>query len=210
MKKHKNKIAMLLLALTVLVGGFTTLAYLTGKTEVKDNVFTVGKIKKPGIEEPEWKPEEEMPIVPGKSIKKNPRIVMDKDSVNVYAYIAVKSDFVYADTNGNPKNAVKYIDIPGSWEEMENEAVKTNEYIINVYRYKGEFEDHTSNDDLIETEPVFTSVKMDESLDMDVINKFDNETSIQVMGYLHQQEGVDEKVARDAAIEYLTEINNWK
>lgn len=210
MKKYKNRIAMLLLALTVLVGGFTTLAYLTGKTEVKDNVFTVGKINNPGIEEPEWDPNSQNPIIPGKSIDKDPRIVIGADSVDVYAYIAVKSNFVYEDTKGNLKNAIEYINKSTNWEEIAEKPVKTNKYIINVYRYKGEFEDHTSNDDRIKTEPVFTSVKMDENLDMDVIGTFDDRTGIQVMGYLHQQEGVDEKVASDAAIKYLTDISNWK
>lgn len=210
MTKYKNKIALLLLALTVLVGGFTTLAYLTGKTEVTDNVFTVGKINKPGIEEPNW-PKETPVIVPGKEIEKDPFLIMSEDSVEAYAYIAVKSDFIYEDEQEVKQNAIEYVDFSNDWTEMKEYKVEENDYVINIYEYTGPFLEYTKDKEVYKkTASLFQKVKMKEHLDMDVIGKFDDAKSIQVLGYLHQSEGVTKETARSAAATYLKEIANWE
>ena len=78
--------AVLLVAVSVL----GTMAYLTSKTQVITNTFTVGDIN---IELTDTKPEsKQAKIIPGVDIEKDPKVTVKKDSEACWLFVEVKEE----------------------------------------------------------------------------------------------------------------------
>lgn len=100
--------AVLLVAVSVL----GTMAYLTSKTQVITNTFTVGDIN---IELTETKPEsKQAKIIPGVDIEKDPKVTVKKDSEACWLFVKVEQTGTFV------KDKVTYSVMTGAdgWEAL--------------------------------------------------------------------------------------------
>lgn len=88
--------AVLLVAVSVL----GTMAYLTSKTQVITNTFTVGNIN---IELTETKPEnQQAKIIPGVDIVKDPKVTVKANSEACYLFLKVEQAGTFVKEKVNP------------------------------------------------------------------------------------------------------------
>lgn len=99
-KKRLSSVLAVVLVLTLVIG--TTLAYLFGKTDAKENCFTFADNIKGVLTEPSWNPEDAVNLVPGKEIPKDPQVKNTSEN-SVEEYAAIKLTFV--DGAGNELKA---------------------------------------------------------------------------------------------------------
>lgn len=214
----ENKYGRIVLALILVVGIFTTVAFLTKPTETVENVFTVGRIEDPEIVEPNW-PEETPEVVPGQIIPKDPVLVFGEDTIDSYAYIAVRSYMVYPE-NDTLIEALEYHDGSEKWKPIAEVKDKESQSILYVYRYQ-DIVDGTVGldyeDGKKQLEPIFGSVSLKKDLGTEQIDKIienseDNTQKVSVKGFMHQAENlegmkladIDEKV-----IDFFKDNANW-
>ena len=199
MKKNHNKIILGLLTMTLFAGSLATIAYLTKPTETLENVFTVGKINEPVIDEPNWagkKPEIIPEIVPGKIIAKDPTITIGENSIDSYVYMAVRSKLVYKSEDGNLTDAVTYLYGPEEqrkegrnpkWKPLEPEPQILEDGILYLYRYETIVKKSEGDTQL---ESLFDAVTFHEKLTSDQIDSITlvdgTKQSILVKGFIHQ------------------------
>lgn len=86
--KRKHKILAIALSCVILVTGAISgaIAYLTHQTTEKENVFVVGDINLT-LEESD---NLDLTLIPGTTIKKDPVITVNADSVDCYVFVTVK------------------------------------------------------------------------------------------------------------------------
>lgn len=111
--------AVLLVAVSVL----GTMAYLTSKTQVITNTFTVGDIN---IELTETKPEsKQAKIIPGVDIEKDPKVTVKKDSEACWLFVEVKEEGTFV------ANKVTY-SIADGWTKGDGTKIPANVYYRSV------------------------------------------------------------------------------
>ena len=111
--------AVLLVAVSVL----GTMAYLTSKTQVITNTFTVGDIN---IELTETKPEsKQAKIIPGVDIEKDPKVTVKKDSEACWLFVEVKEEGTFV------ANKVTY-SIADGWTKGNGTNIPTDVYYRSV------------------------------------------------------------------------------
>lgn len=195
MNKNRRKIAMIAVLAVIFSTFLGTIAYLTSETEVKKNVFTIGRIENPRIEEYNWN-EEEALLLPKKNIKKDPYLVFGPNTIDSYAYVAVKSNLIYGD-RGQEKDAIVYHGLDkNKWTLIENEVLE-EESIVYIYRYKdivsGENVEKKDRERFIG--PLFYDVKLEESMTADEIDQLidlgEEHHTVEVKGFMHQAYGDD-------------------
>lgn len=109
--------AVLLVAVSVL----GTMAYLTSKTQVITNTFTVGDIN---IALTETKPESrQAKIIPGVDIEKDPKVTVKKDSEACWLFVEVKEEGI--------ANKVTY-SIADGWTKGDGTKIPANVYYRSV------------------------------------------------------------------------------
>lgn len=109
--------AVLLVAVSVL----GTMAYLTSKTQVITNTFTVGDIN---IALTETKPEsKQAKIIPGVDIEKDPKVTVKKDSEACWLFVEVKEEGI--------ANKVTYF-IADGWAKGDGTKIPANVYYRSV------------------------------------------------------------------------------
>ena len=179
MKKMK-KVLLLVLCAALLVGATIagTVAYLTSKTEVVNTTFTAGNVKitlqeyvvdpQTGVKDMTKTPVtklENLEMVPGRVIQKNPFITVDSNSESCYLFVKIVNGLGEAVT----------IDGMEDWVSLGN----------GYYRYKAVVNAGAKID-------VFTSVTCAATgVDFGAIA----EKSISITAYAVQSEGVTEDVA---------------
>ena len=111
--------AVLLVAVSVL----GTMAYLTSKTQVITNTFTVGDIN---IALTETKPEsKQAKIIPGVDIEKDPKVTVKKDSEACWLFVEVKEEGTFV------ANKVKY-SVADGWTKGDGTKIPANVYYRSV------------------------------------------------------------------------------
>ena len=111
--------AVLLVAVSVL----GTMAYLTSKTQVITNTFTVGDIN---IELTETKPESRSAkIIPGVDIEKDPKVTVKANSEACWLFVEVKEEGTFV------ANKVKY-SIADGWTKGDGTKIPANVYYRSV------------------------------------------------------------------------------
>lgn len=114
--------AVLLVAVSVL----GTMAYLTSKTQVITNTFTVGDIN---IELTETKPEsKQAKIIPGVAIEKDPKVTVKKDSEACWLFVKVEQTGTFV------KDKVTYSVMTGAdgWTKGNGTNIPTDVYYREV------------------------------------------------------------------------------
>ena len=111
--------AVLLVAVSVL----GTMAYLTSKTQVITNTFTVGDIN---IELTETKPEsKQAKIIPGVDIEKDPKVTVKANSVACWLFVEVKAEGTFV------TDKVTY-SIADGWTKGDGTNIPTDVYYRSV------------------------------------------------------------------------------
>ena len=170
--------AVLLVAVSVL----GTMAYLTSKTQVITNTFTVGDIN---IELTETKPEsKQAKIIPGVDIEKDPKVTVKKDSEACWLFVEVKEEGTFVATK------VTY-SIAGGWTKGDGTKIPANVYYRSV--------------DAVTTDTDFYVLKGNEAhkngvvivsdtltkADVNNINAGANQPKLTFTAYAVQKEGID-------------------
>ncbi len=225
----KNKrISFFALILLIFSVAMMSIAYLTSPTEELNNVFTIGKIDPPTIDEPNF-PEDPPPLIPGTLIPKDPTITLGENTVESYVYIAVKSKLVYMD-EGDLVDATTYYHgstfttpAPGdivdvgtvgfdpAWNLLTTEVDATNKFIMYIFRFNTALE--TSGAELAVEPIVFSAVGFDDALtaeQIDLIEMVSGAQSIDIKGFVHQT--VDSMAVGDIdniVIDFFLDSANW-
>lgn len=128
--------AVLLVAVSVL----GTMAYLTSKTQVITNTFTVGDIN---IELTETKPEsKQAKIIPGVDIEKDPKVTVKKDSEACWLFVEVKEEGTFVANKVTYSIADGWTALPGVdgvyYREVAAVTADTDFYVLKgneTYKY---------------------------------------------------------------------------
>ena len=120
--------AVLLVAVSVL----GTMAYLTSKTQVITNTFTVGDIN---IELTETKPEsKQAKIIPGVDIEKDPKVTVKKDSEACWLFVEVKEEGTFVANKVTYSIADGWTALPGVdgvyYREVATVTADTDFYVL--------------------------------------------------------------------------------
>ena len=183
--KTARKALMLILCAALLVSATVmgTLAYLTDKSEVVTNTFTVGKID---ITLTETKGNS-FKIVPGATNAKDPTVTVLKGSEECYVYALVTNNLVL---NGKTVATVN-VDA-GEWTSIGTSGNKT------LYRYKGTV--NAAAEDV--KVPVFTQVTYDKTeITESNINELDGKTIV-IEAFAHQSANTEQTAADAAATKW--------
>lgn len=161
-KKKKGLIAALSVTLVAVIAAGTTLAYLFNKTDPVSNVFTFSDNISAELEEPNWKPEEGLDLIPGSMMEKDPQITnTSKNAVNEYAAIMMtfQNGAGQTLTQDQMTKLMTLITIDwgdnGYWTEIQG-TDKTAP--VQIWRY------NTAVKPLETTNPLFYSVTINENV----------------------------------------------
>lgn len=179
--KTARKALMLILCAALLVSATVmgTLAFLTDKSEVVTNTFTVGKID---ITLTETKGNS-FKIVPGEIDDKDPTVTVVKGSEECYVYALITNDLVLND------QTVGTVDVDTTkWTSIDTSGHKT------LYRYKGTVNAADADVKL----PVFTTVTYSSDINEDNIKNLDGQ-KIVIEAFAHQSATTTQAVADTAA-----------
>ena len=189
MKKAKKILSLLLCAVLLVAASVAgTLAYLTDN-DTTTNTFTVGKVDIE-LQEYEVDPQtgkktetqtvvqklEDLELVPGRIIEKNPFITVASDSESCWLFVKIENNLGEAVT----------INGMDGWTAVEG---KTGYYMYNEKVDAGE------------TVPVFESVTVDSKLEYDDLNDI-TPKNIVITAYAVQAEGVAQTAAWGALDEH--------
>ncbi len=185
MKKTFVLVLALVLAVSCVVGG--TLAYLFDTSETVTNTFTVGDINISLAETVA----NEFKIIPGATDAKDPVLTVKKGSEKCYVYVTIENTVkidgtVVAVPNLNASD----------WILVKTESDKT------LYRYKDVVDAMNADVEL----SVFTSVKYSDTIRKEDIAAL-TDTKIELKGYAHQSQEVDQDVADAAATAWAFPTN---
>ena len=189
MKNAKKILALALCAVLLVVGSVAgTLAYLTSQDSAT-NTFTVGKVEielkeyqvdaQTGVKtETEVDDLENLELIPGRIIQKNPFIKVAADSETCWLFVKIEN---------NLGDAVTINGLTG-WTEVEGHA---GYYQYNVTVDAGV------------TVPVFESITVATTNEYDDLNDITNK-SIVITAYAVQAEGIDQDAAWTALGQHYT------
>lgn len=168
MKKKALLIAVVAIALAVVTAASVTVAWLTSKSEVVENTFTVGKIE---IHLAETTGTTGYKVVPGGRDDKDPTVTVVAGSEMCYVYVLVENNLVIGSTVVGTPN----IDT-NNWKEVKTDGNKT------LYRYVSEVDASSA----AKTLPVFTEVTYDgDAITSENITSLDGKKII-VSAFAHQ------------------------
>ena len=163
--------AVLLVAVSVL----GTMAYLTSKTQVITNTFTVGNIN---IELTETKPEsKQAKIIPGVDIEKDPKVTVKKDSEACWLFVKVEQTGTFV------KDKVTYSVMTGAggWTALPD--------VDGVYYREVSAVTFDTSFDILENNKVTVSDTLTKA---DVNNiTAENQPKLTFTAYAVQKEGID-------------------
>lgn len=167
--------AVLLVAVSVL----GTMAYLTSKTQVITNTFTVGNIN---IELTETKPEsKQAKIIPGVDIEKDPKVTVKKDSEACWLFVKVEQTGTFV------KDKVTYSVMTGAggWTALPD--------VDGVYYREVSAVTFDTSFDILENNKVTVSDTLTKA---DVNNiTAENQPKLTFTAYAVQKEGIDTAAA---------------
>ena len=168
--------AVLLVAVSVL----GTMAYLTSKTQVITNTFTVGDIN---IELTETKPEsKQAKIIPGVDIEKDPKVTVKKDSEACWLFVKVEQAGTFVE------GKVTYSVMTGAdgWTKGDGTKIPANVYYRAV--------DAVTNDTdfaVLKDNKIYVS----EELSKSDIQSITTQPKLTFTAYAVQKEGIDTAAA---------------
>lgn len=174
------------------------IAYFSSKTDIKANHFSIvagDNNDDLSLIKEEWNDTNAHDLVPGEIRTKK---VSVKSCVNypAYAYVGVTIPQVVAsedaETEADSTDAIKLLNINEGWKEIENTLTDDNEKRFIVYACDETLSPGTQSSDL------FTEIQVP---DFEICEGI--ESSIDVTGYLVQEECVEKGTANAEAIEYL-------
>lgn len=189
MKKAKKILALVLCAVLLVVGSVAgTLAYLTSQ-DVATNTFTVGKVEialkeyqvdaQTGVKtETEVEGLEDLELVPGRTIQKNPFIKVADNSETCWLFVKIEN---------NLGDAITIKGLEG-WTAVEGHD--------GYYQYNATV-------DAGVTVPVFESITVKTDKDYAALDGI-NDKSIVITAYAVQAEGVDQDAAWTALGQHYT------
>lgn len=224
---QKRTFRIITVSIIALSVALVSYAYLTSPTATLKNLFTVGRIEVPDIEEPNFPEDPE--LTPGTVVAKDPTITLKKNTTESYVYLAVKSYLTYEDT-GELVDATTYYHgstfetpAPGKivdvgtkgfstdWELVSTVPNVTNKSIMYVYRYKVTLS--TTDSDLKVSPILFSAVGFDENLTaetLDLIAMVDGKQSIDVKGFVHQVvEDLTVAQIDTFVLDFFSDPTNW-
>lgn len=201
--KKKILVACLCVALAVLTVAGTTLAYLTSRDEVK-NTFTVGKVKmelwetKDGAHDADKiktetgyvvKERNDISIVPGVDIDKDPTVTIKGGSENSWVFIKVTEAnwpaFTEEITDGETTSTVRkvnYVIDSTVWTQLTD---ANDEPVDGVY-----YREYNSNTADVDYNVLASrTVTVSGNLTMDDVEKINNAPTLTFTGYAIQKEG---------------------
>lgn len=165
--------AVLLVAVSVL----GTMAYLTSKTQVITNTFTVGDIN---IELTETKPEsKQAKIIPGVDIEKGPKVTVKKDSEACWLFVEVKKEGTFV------ANEVTY-SIADGWTTGDGTKIPANVYYRAVDAVKKDTDFAVLKDN---------KIYVSEELSKSDIQSITTQPKLTFTAYAVQKEGIDTAAA---------------
>ena len=138
--RSKARLLALCAVLLVAVSVLGTMAYLTSKTQVITNTFTVGDIN---IELTETKPEsKQAKIIPGVDIEKDPKVTVKKDSEACWLFVEVKEEGTFVANKVTYSIADGWTALPGVdgvyYREVAAVTADTDFYVLKgneTYKY---------------------------------------------------------------------------
>ena len=117
--KKSTKFVALLLVLVLLLGGAIggTIAYLTDKSETVENTFTAGDVSITLVESDNL----DLKMVPGKEIKKDPKVTVSADSEDCYVFVKVEAENGVILSSATVNAATDYITyaIADGWTKLD-------------------------------------------------------------------------------------------
>lgn len=168
--------AVLLVAVSVL----GTMAYLTSKTQVITNTFTVGDIN---IELTETKPEsKQAKIIPGVDIEKDPKVTVKKDSEACWLFVKVEQTGTFV------KDKVTYSVMtgPDDWTKGDGTNIPANVYYRAVDAVKNDTDFAVLKDN---------KIYVSEELSKSDIQSITTQPKLTFTAYAVQKEGIDTAAA---------------
>ena len=168
--------AVLLVAVSVL----GTMAYLTSKTQVITNTFTVGDIN---IELTETKPEsKQAKIIPGVDIEKDPKVTVKKDSEACWLFVKVEQTGTFV------KDKVTYSVMtgPDDWTKGDGTNIPANVYYRAVDTVKNDTDFAVLKDN---------KIYVSEELSKSDIQSITTQPKLTFTAYAVQKEGIDTAAA---------------
>lgn len=221
---------MILSLVFVLVIGATfgaTLAWLKAESDTVVNVFTVGKVSIELLENTErpiklsvdsdktmkfpFVVTEDKPVadwfkvIPGESERKQPYVVVKKDSEQCYIYMLVKNEFDgcnVQDSDGKFVPAVSYDVDTDNWTVLTNVDIPTG---YTLYRYNKIMGGNTSTDE--RTEALFDTVDYSKYITSDNIASL-NDKNIEIKAFAIQSNDIKdgEKSRLEVANDYVVNM----
>ena len=173
--------AVLLVAVSVL----GTMAYLTSKTQVITNTFTVGDIN---IELTETKPEsKQAKIIPGVDIEKDPKVTVKKDSEACWLFVKVEQTGTFV------KDKVTYSVMtgPDDWTKGDGTNIPANVYYRAVDAVKNDTDFAVLKDN---------KIYVSEELSKSDIQSITTQPKLTFTAYAVQKEGIDTAAAEWAKV----------
>lgn len=174
------------------------IAYFSSKTDIKANHFSIvagDNNDDLSLIKEEWNDTAAYDLVPGE-IRTKKVAVKSCVSYPAYAYVGVTIPQVVAsedaETEADSTDAIKLLNINEGWEEIENTLTDDNNKRFIVYACDETLSPGAQSSDL------FTEIQVP---DFEVCEGIDG--SIDVTGYLVQEECVEKDTADAEAIEYL-------
>ena len=168
--------AVLLVAVSVL----GTMAYLTSKTQVITNTFTVGDIN---IELTETKPEsKQAKIIPGVDIEKDPKVTVKKDSEACWLFVKVEQTGTFV------KDKVTYSVMtgPDDWTKGDGTNIPADVYYRAVDAVKNDTDFAVLKDN---------KIYVSEELSKSDIQSITTQPKLTFTAYAVQKEGIDTAAA---------------
>ena len=172
--------AVLLVAVSVL----GTMAYLTSKTQVITNTFTVGDIN---IELTETKPEsKQAKIIPGVDIEKDPKVMVKKDSEACWLFVKVEQTGTFV------KDKVTYSVMtgPDDWTKGDGTNIPANVYYRAVDAVKNDTDFAVLKDN---------KIYVSEELSKSDIQSITTQPKLTFTAYAVQKDGMADAAAAWAA-----------
>lgn len=186
MKKFKKSIVALSLSTAMLaIAGFGTLAYFTD-TETASNSFTVGKVDI-DLREESWH-EENGVIIPGRTIEKDPTVIIQQGSVESYVRMVVKMPenlFRVSNLANAQDPAITFNDMDNEvWIMSEPMSIDGEVTIVFTYHEKV-----AAPTDVVKLEPLFTELAIGNHVDNEVAALLGEKFNIDVSALAVQAEG---------------------
>lgn len=203
-------VASVILIVSLAIGG--TLAWLTAKSDVLTNTFTIGQITMTLDEADNTSTSDgrtvtgnEYKVLPGDTIVKDPTLTIDADSEDCYVFIAIQNNLPVAATG---KIGFEIENFNADLTEVDTIAAKN----VTIYAYKY---NSTDEDDSFITPDgtsivIFDGIEFPGDIDSSVydnlvetVNSITTGKTIKIAAFAHQATNSDYDTAKAAAIAFF-------